>query len=218
MISDIRDPKINAYFEALEIWNRALRLTGAKDKQSLIDRHLDDAVCLAKHIPQRSTILDIGSGGGLPGIPFAILRPDCTIHLVEPIAKKCAFLRSQSYQLGLTHCHIHRARLDIDQLDTIDVETNAQHTDSMNESALDYLEQSDAPVPLHAINIIWSLATFSPTDWATYGAKLQQHFSNITTQVTFINTPADGSAITPPHDTVITYANKRKALLIHHFG
>jgi len=196
------NPKIESYFTALEVWNRALRLTGAKDKRSLITRHLDDAICLSETIPSEATILDIGSGGGLPGIPFAILRPDCRIHLVEPIAKKCAFLRSQSYQIGLDNCIVHRARFNIDSIQ------------------IDYLEQSDDLVSLGEIDVIWSLATFNPNDLMKYGERLFQKLNNIEMQITFVNFSEELTVDMPcdsGRHSIVVYANKRKALRFRYF-
>lgn len=80
------------YLSKLVEWNRHVNLTGARDLHEILDAHLPDSFALAKLCPERANVVDIGSGGGLPALPFAILRPDCHVTLVEPRAKRVAFL------------------------------------------------------------------------------------------------------------------------------
>jgi 16S rRNA (guanine527-N7)-methyltransferase len=73
-------------------WNRAVNLTGARSLEALVWEQFPDSFALAKLSQPNANVVDVGSGGGLPAIPFAILRPDCRVTLVEPRAKRTAFL------------------------------------------------------------------------------------------------------------------------------
>jgi 16S rRNA (guanine527-N7)-methyltransferase len=92
--------EISSYFALLLEWNARVNLTGAKSLEDLIWEHLPDALALGRLTPARATVVDVGAGGGLPGVPFALLRPDCRMILVEPRAKRAAFLRATLRSVG----------------------------------------------------------------------------------------------------------------------
>lgn len=83
---------IRAFLALLLRWNKSVNLTGARTADDLVDEHLPDSFALARLAPAASSVVDVGAGGGLPGVPFALLRPDCSVTLVEPRAKRTAFL------------------------------------------------------------------------------------------------------------------------------
>lgn len=89
------------YAELLLTWNERINLTGARTPEALAAEHLPDAFALAAALPDPGRVVDVGSGGGLPAIPLALLRTALVITLVEPIAKKAAFLRTAVRDLGL---------------------------------------------------------------------------------------------------------------------
>jgi 16S rRNA (guanine527-N7)-methyltransferase len=84
-------------------WNARINLTGANSLDDIAAEHLPDSFALATRFeltaPER--VIDVGSGGGLPALPLAILRPALQLRLIEPIAKKAAFLRTATRELGL---------------------------------------------------------------------------------------------------------------------
>jgi 16S rRNA (guanine527-N7)-methyltransferase len=90
------------FFDQLLTWNARINLTGASSRAELLSEHLPDSFALARLIPPSSTLADIGSGGGLPALPFAILRPDVRLTLYEARAKRAAFLRTAIRTLHLT--------------------------------------------------------------------------------------------------------------------
>jgi 16S rRNA (guanine527-N7)-methyltransferase len=92
--------KISSFFRLLLEWNARINLTGAKTVEDLIGEHLPDSFALCRLTPASATVVDVGAGGGLPGVPFALLRPDCRTVLVEPRAKRAAFLRATLTSLG----------------------------------------------------------------------------------------------------------------------
>jgi 16S rRNA (guanine527-N7)-methyltransferase len=75
-------------------WNRVLNLTRIRDLDEIVERHYCESLFLGMQLPSHSIkIVDVGSGAGLPGIPVAILRPDCSVTLVEAHQRKSVFLR-----------------------------------------------------------------------------------------------------------------------------
>ena len=92
---------LRTYGDLLFSWNARINLTGARSWTALVAEHLPDAFALARTLTEAAQVLDVGSGGGLPALPLAILRPTLAIHLAEPIAKKGAFLRTAIRDLGI---------------------------------------------------------------------------------------------------------------------
>jgi 16S rRNA (guanine(527)-N(7))-methyltransferase RsmG len=97
-----------AFGELLLRWNAQINLTGARSLDTLVESHYIDAFALAAWLPEPLRLIDVGSGGGLPALPLALLRPGLQVDLCEPIAKKGAFLRTAIRELGLAE----RVRLD----------------------------------------------------------------------------------------------------------
>ena len=77
-------------------WNKTINLTSIIDPMEIIIKHFVDSLValVATSFPQNGVVLDAGSGGGFPGIPLKIMRPDLRLVLVEPVLKKCSFLNS----------------------------------------------------------------------------------------------------------------------------
>ncbi len=84
------------YLAHLIEWNKAINLTAIIDPKEIIIKHFVDSLValVATSFPQNGVVLDVGSGGGFPGIPLKIVRSDMRLILVEPIQKKCSFLNS----------------------------------------------------------------------------------------------------------------------------
>jgi 16S rRNA (guanine527-N7)-methyltransferase len=90
-----------AFGELLLRWNARINLTGARSLETLVESHYSDAFALASWLSEPLRLIDVGSGGGLPALPLALLRPQLQVQLCEPIAKKGAFLRTAIRELGL---------------------------------------------------------------------------------------------------------------------
>jgi 16S rRNA (guanine527-N7)-methyltransferase len=90
------------YAELLIRWNQRINLTGARSVATVVREHYPDAFALARRLDRPARLVDVGSGGGLPAVPLALLRPELTVRLCEPIAKKGAFLRTAIRELQLT--------------------------------------------------------------------------------------------------------------------
>ncbi|MEL4356431.1 MULTISPECIES: 16S rRNA (guanine(527)-N(7))-methyltransferase RsmG [unclassified Luteococcus] len=114
---------INRYVDILATKGIDWGLMGPREKDRLWDRHILNSAALADLIPEGSTVVDVGSGAGLPGIPLAILRPDLQITLLEPLLRRFNFLGETVDELGLAeHVTVQRGRAeDCDQ--TFDVVT-----------------------------------------------------------------------------------------------
>jgi 16S rRNA (guanine(527)-N(7))-methyltransferase RsmG len=85
--------QLQKHFDLLIRWNKVLNLTSVRDPKEIIERHYGESLFLGQHLPSGSLrIADIGSGAGFPGIPVAILRPDCSVSLIESHQRKSVFL------------------------------------------------------------------------------------------------------------------------------
>ncbi len=84
------------YLAHLIEWNKAINLTAIIEPKEIIIKHFVDSLSalVVTRFPPNSAVLDVGSGGGFPGIPLKIVRPDMKLTLVEPIQKKYSFLNS----------------------------------------------------------------------------------------------------------------------------
>ena len=84
------------YLAHLMEWNKAINLTAIIDPKKIIIKHFVDslAALVATSFPKNGVVLDVGSGGGFPGLPLKIVRSDMRLVLIEPVRKKCSFLNS----------------------------------------------------------------------------------------------------------------------------
>jgi 16S rRNA (guanine527-N7)-methyltransferase len=92
------------YLAHLIEWNKVINLTAIIDPKKIIIKHFVDSLValVATSFPKNNMVLDVGSGGGFPGIPLKIVRSDLRLTLVEPVQKKCSFLNSV---IGLLKLH-----------------------------------------------------------------------------------------------------------------
>ena len=91
---------LESHYQLLVRWNRVLNLTSVRSLEDTVERHYCESLFLGVHLPPgRLRIADIGSGAGFPGMPVAVLLPDCSVTLVEAHARKAVFLRESSRTL-----------------------------------------------------------------------------------------------------------------------
>ena len=94
-----------AYGDLILKWNKVYNLTALRDPAQVLTHHLLDSLSiiapLEAHCPQATRLLDVGSGAGLPGAVIAIMRPALSVSCVDAVAKKAAFIRQVSAELGL---------------------------------------------------------------------------------------------------------------------
>ncbi len=91
---------LESHYETLLRWNRSLNLTSISGLEEAVERHYCESLFLAASVPAGALkIADIGSGAGFPGFPVAVVRPDCSVTLVESHQRKAVFLREVSRAL-----------------------------------------------------------------------------------------------------------------------
>ncbi|MGB9128733.1 MAG: 16S rRNA (guanine(527)-N(7))-methyltransferase RsmG [Thiobacillus sp.] len=128
------EAKLLDYLSLLDKWNRVYNLTAVRDTERMVSHHLLDSlaavpvfdeILAARPHPnpppegegasvglRPPTAIDVGSGGGLPGIPLAIARPELQVTLIDSIAKKTAFLLQVKAELGLVNLQVVTGRVE----------------------------------------------------------------------------------------------------------
>ena len=101
-----------AYTGLLKKWNKTYNLTALRDEAQMVSHHLLDSLTLLPYLQGAQTMLDVGSGGGQPGIPAAICRPDLNITLLDANTKKTAFLQQAVIELGLSNVRVVSGRVE----------------------------------------------------------------------------------------------------------
>lgn len=105
--------RLEGFFELRAKWTRTHNLSGPRALSAPWGADLIDGAAVAALCPSDACLVDVGAGSGIPGLIVACLEPSRPVHLVEPIAKKTAFLRSAAARLGLGAVRVHRARWPI---------------------------------------------------------------------------------------------------------
>ena len=112
--------KLLDFMGLLQKWNKVYNLTAVRDPQEMLTHHLLDSLAavapLRRHLAQQGgagqRLLDVGSGGGLPGVVFAICCPDLEVSCVDTVAKKAAFIQHAAAALQLSNLHGLHARVE----------------------------------------------------------------------------------------------------------
>jgi len=109
--------RLVSYVALLERWNRTYNLTAIREPERMVTHHLLDCLAALPALDRLAggrpiALLDVGSGGGLPGIPLAIARPDWQVTMVEPVHKKGAFLTQAIAELGIANARVAVVRVE----------------------------------------------------------------------------------------------------------
>ena len=99
------------YLALLGKWNKVYNLTAVREAPRMVSHHLLDCLAVARHVPA-ATILDVGSGAGLPGIPLALALPRAQVTLLDASHKKAAFLRQAAIELKLVNVEVACERVE----------------------------------------------------------------------------------------------------------
>ena len=100
-----------AFSDLLLKWNKTYNLTALRDPAQVVSHHLLDSLVVLPYVTE-AALLDVGSGGGLPGIPLAIARPALSVRMVDTVQKKTTFLQQAAIQLGLKNVAVDHARVE----------------------------------------------------------------------------------------------------------
>jgi 16S rRNA (guanine527-N7)-methyltransferase len=100
-----------AYLDLLHRWNKTYNLTAVRNPADMVSRHVLDSLSVLPWL-RGETLLDAGTGAGLPGVPLAIVRPDLRVTLLDSAGKKIRFLRQVQRELGIANVFPVQARLE----------------------------------------------------------------------------------------------------------
>jgi 16S rRNA (guanine527-N7)-methyltransferase len=98
--------RLLAHLELIAKWNRVHNLTAVRETEQMVVLHLLDSLSVLPHVEGAKTIVDVGSGAGLPGIPIAIARPRSHVTLNDSSHKKCVFLQQAKTELALDNVEV----------------------------------------------------------------------------------------------------------------
>lgn len=120
--------RLNQYLALLNKWNKTYNLTAVRETERMVAYHVLDSLSALPHI-QGLRVLDVGSGGGMPGMLFAIARPDWQLTLIDANHKKTTFLRQAAIELGLNNVEVHCERVEALAAPAFDVITSRAFAD-----------------------------------------------------------------------------------------
>jgi 16S rRNA (guanine527-N7)-methyltransferase len=109
--------RLLAYLDLLHKWNQAYNLSAVRDPQQMVSQHLLDCLAVLPSLDRyllgrEARILDVGSGAGLPGVVWALMRPAWSVCCVDAVAKKAGFMRQAAAELALRNLHAEHARVE----------------------------------------------------------------------------------------------------------
>ena len=110
-LSEQTQTRLLEYVSLLNKWNKAFNLTAIRDPEQMVIRHVLDALTVLPFLDDKP-VLDVGTGGGIPGIIIALCRPDQSITLLDSNGKKTRFLRQAKNQLGINNVEVVQSRAE----------------------------------------------------------------------------------------------------------
>jgi 16S rRNA (guanine527-N7)-methyltransferase len=129
-VSPAQQEKLMDYLALMFKWNAVYNLTSLRDPMQMVTHHLLDSLAAVPAFAHARNVLDVGSGGGLPGIVLAIVRPDMKVSMIDTVHKKTAFLTQVKAELELANVTVYTARVEQLQVsDKFDVITSRAFAD-----------------------------------------------------------------------------------------
>lgn len=110
-LSDEVQQKLLAYMALLQKWNKVYNLTAVRDPLEMVTLHLLDSLSVLPYVNSKN-LLDVGSGGGLPGVVLAICKPELQVTTIDTVQKKVIFMRQVKGELGLDNLTPVHARVE----------------------------------------------------------------------------------------------------------
>src|SRR5690606_18438334 len=119
-VDDANADTLIKYVDQLTRWNKTYNLTAVRDPEQMLVQHVFDSLSIVRPLTDildkktvlEKTVVDVGSGAGLPGVVLAIMRPDWQVHCIDAVEKKMAFVRQVSGVLRLPNLHAHHQRVE----------------------------------------------------------------------------------------------------------
>ncbi len=100
VVSDQQRSLLVGYVEMLNKWNKAYNLTSVRNPNEMLVKHILDSIIVSTHL-QGQRFIDVGTGPGLPGIPLAIMNPECEFYLLDSLGKRIRFIKQAIHELGI---------------------------------------------------------------------------------------------------------------------
>jgi 16S rRNA (guanine527-N7)-methyltransferase len=110
-VSEKQHEQLLDYLALLNKWNKVYNLTSVRDPMQMMTLHLLDSLAAVPAFAGAQNVLDVGAGGGLPGIVLAIARPDMQVSMIDTVHKKTAFLTQVKAELGLGNATIYTKKV-----------------------------------------------------------------------------------------------------------
>jgi len=111
-LNDAQVTQLMDYLGLLAKWNAVYNLTAVRDPAHMVTHHLLDSLAAVPAFKAANHVLDVGAGGGLPGIVLAIARPDMRVSMIDTVHKKTAFLTQAKGELGLRNVTVYTSRVE----------------------------------------------------------------------------------------------------------
>lgn len=110
-LSQAQQAQLLDYLALLHKWNNVYNLTSVRDPMQMMTLHLLDSLAAVPAFMGAKNVLDVGAGGGLPGIVLAIARPDMNVSMIDTVHKKTAFLTQVKAELGLANVTVYTKKV-----------------------------------------------------------------------------------------------------------
>lgn len=129
-VSPAQQEQLLDYLALMFKWNSVYNLTSLRDPMQMVTHHLLDSLAAVPAFAGANNVLDVGAGGGLPGIVLAVVRPDMKVSMIDTVHKKTAFLTQVKAQLGLANVSVYTMKVqELEVSDKFDVITSRAFAD-----------------------------------------------------------------------------------------